>query len=421
MARGEGREATPEAAYEAIADLLNTVDAEGGVGQEGDAPRGRRHLTARDVRIVVEHPANRRRTPLDWFGDSDRNFRTWRLRVQREELGACLRGYAHHRLRLNAASSAQVAEELLGRHERGESPPIEAERLMLADAIVVAGDRLAERTRDLGIAAKAIFEARDENGLREHFEVLQRERYLAQGELVALAMRVLGLAASRREKSVRSKQLGKSWGKVAFAILALALAMLCYVVVEHDKLVRLRSELDAQQLRNDAQEARVVRHLEELRSLENAQARTTGAQQTELPAPPEPENAQELPVNLSEKNGPSPRPRRRAMPSFIDAMSTKPPALPSENGMLASGDIEQVMNRKLNSFFQCVSAALGAKKEIQTVTIEMAISGSGSVVGATVHGGDKEFERCVVDILRRVSFPRFDSHRMGATYSFDVD
>ena len=55
------------------------------------------------------------------------------------------------------------------------------------------------------------------------------------------------------------------------------------------------------------------------------------------------------------------------------------------------------------------------------VKIDLAIAGSGSVLGATVHGGSGSFQGCMGNQIKTVRFPSFGAPRMGARYTFTVN
>jgi eukaryotic-like serine/threonine-protein kinase len=88
---------------------------------------------------------------------------------------------------------------------------------------------------------------------------------------------------------------------------------------------------------------------------------------------------------------------------------------------LRPSDIEAVMNRQLNTLFSCVSQELRAKQPLGNVQIDLAIRGSGQVMGASVNAGSPAFKRCIAGRLRQLRFPAFPAPRMGARYSFSVD
>ncbi|MBN1653819.1 MAG: protein kinase [Deltaproteobacteria bacterium] len=88
---------------------------------------------------------------------------------------------------------------------------------------------------------------------------------------------------------------------------------------------------------------------------------------------------------------------------------------------LRSDDIAGVMNRRLNSLFGCVSQELRRGGRLGTVRIDMAIAGSGDVMGTSILVGSMAFKSCIADKVRKIRFPPFPAPRMGARYSFNVD
>ena len=88
---------------------------------------------------------------------------------------------------------------------------------------------------------------------------------------------------------------------------------------------------------------------------------------------------------------------------------------------LTSSDVAGVMNRKLNTLFGCVGAELRGGGRLGSVQINLAILGSGKVMGASVNTGSPSFKRCIAGKVRNIKFPSFPAPRMGARYSFDVD
>jgi hypothetical protein len=88
---------------------------------------------------------------------------------------------------------------------------------------------------------------------------------------------------------------------------------------------------------------------------------------------------------------------------------------------LTSTDVAGVMNRELNRMFGCVGEELRHGGKLGRVTIDLAILGSGRVLGASVSAGSGSFQKCLVTKLRDVHFPNFPAPRMGARYSFNVD
>ncbi|QQR89722.1 MAG: hypothetical protein IPJ88_16290 [Myxococcales bacterium] len=88
---------------------------------------------------------------------------------------------------------------------------------------------------------------------------------------------------------------------------------------------------------------------------------------------------------------------------------------------LSSEQIASVMNRSMRSLSNCVGAELRSASRPGAVRIDLAIEGSGRVLGASVHAGSASFKSCVVAQVRKVKFPSFSSPRMGATFTFRVD
>ncbi|MDD9935274.1 MAG: protein kinase [Myxococcales bacterium] len=111
--------------------------------------------------------------------------------------------------------------------------------------------------------------------------------------------------------------------------------------------------------------------------------------------------------------------------SYEDAMNTAMELGDVSRGggerQLTSNDVAGVMNRKLNTLFGCVSKELRRGGRLGTVKINLAILGSGKVMGASVNTGSPAFKRCIVGKVRGVKFPSFPAPRMGARYSFDVN
>lgn len=82
---------------------------------------------------------------------------------------------------------------------------------------------------------------------------------------------------------------------------------------------------------------------------------------------------------------------------------------------LTAQTVAGVVNKNLNQIYNaCVRGSVGKVK------VDIAIAGSGQVLGVTVNAGDAAFQRCVADQVRRIRFPSFPAPRMGARYSFDT-
>jgi hypothetical protein len=103
--------------------------------------------------------------------------------------------------------------------------------------------------------------------------------------------------------------------------------------------------------------------------------------------------------------------------SYEDAMMQAIDMGSAEGGggeqQLSQGTVAGVMNKNLNGIFNaCIKGAVG------TVKIDMAIAGSGQVVGVSVSGGDGGVQSCVASQVRRIRFPSFSAPRMGARFTF---
>ncbi|MEM9067530.1 MAG: hypothetical protein AAGE52_03460, partial [Myxococcota bacterium] len=91
-------------------------------------------------------------------------------------------------------------------------------------------------------------------------------------------------------------------------------------------------------------------------------------------------------------------------------------------GRLSPGDVQGTMNRHLNRIFNaCVLPESRAGRSVGSVTIDIAIAGSGQVMGVSARAGSRQFKSCVRRTVRGVRFPRFGAPRMGARYSFSAD
>jgi serine/threonine-protein kinase len=91
-------------------------------------------------------------------------------------------------------------------------------------------------------------------------------------------------------------------------------------------------------------------------------------------------------------------------------------------GRLTGGQVAGVMNRNLNRFYgKCVVPEVNSGGKPGSVKVDLAIAGSGSVMGATVHGGSASFQGCMGQQIKSVRFPAFGAPRMGARYSFTVN
>lgn len=121
-----------------------------------------------------------------------------------------------------------------------------------------------------------------------------------------------------------------------------------------------------------------------------------------------------------------PRGGGNSFASYAEAMS-RPVEIgdASQNGgegRLTGGEVASIMNRHLNRFYgKCVLPEVKAGGKPGNVKVDLAIAGSGSVMGATVYGGSTSFQGCMGQQIKTVRFPTFGAPRMGARYSFTVN
>ena len=91
-------------------------------------------------------------------------------------------------------------------------------------------------------------------------------------------------------------------------------------------------------------------------------------------------------------------------------------------GRLTGSQVASVMNRNLNRFYgKCVIPEVKSGGKPGNVKVDLAITGNGSVMGTTVHGGSAGFQGCMGQQIKSVRFPTFGAPRMGARYSFTVN
>lgn len=91
-------------------------------------------------------------------------------------------------------------------------------------------------------------------------------------------------------------------------------------------------------------------------------------------------------------------------------------------GRLNPASVQSVMNQNLNRIFnRCVIPEARRGGRLGNVTIDIAIAGSGRVMGVSARQGSGQFKSCVRGAVRGVRFPSFGSARMGARYSFSAE
>lgn len=84
---------------------------------------------------------------------------------------------------------------------------------------------------------------------------------------------------------------------------------------------------------------------------------------------------------------------------------------------LTPQQVAGVMNQNINRLVPCLSQGSGGGQ----VRIDMAIAGSGQVLGASVRNGTPGFQRCIAGRVRQIRFPSFPAPRMGASYTFSAN
>lgn len=84
---------------------------------------------------------------------------------------------------------------------------------------------------------------------------------------------------------------------------------------------------------------------------------------------------------------------------------------------LSPQQVAGVMNANINRLLPCVAR----EPNVGTVRIEMAIAGSGQVLGASVRNGSPAFQSCIASRVRAIRFPSFPAPRMGASYTFSTN
>ena len=135
------------------------------------------------------------------------------------------------------------------------------------------------------------------------------------------------------------------------------------------------------------------------------------------------------PVRKRKRGSGSAAPARRSSSGFMsysEAMSRAveigDASQSGGEGRLTGNEVASVMNRNLNRFYgKCVIPEVKSGGKPGTVKVDLAIAGSGSVMGATVHGGSPSFQGCMGNQIKTVRFPTFGAPRMGARYTFTVN
>ncbi len=84
---------------------------------------------------------------------------------------------------------------------------------------------------------------------------------------------------------------------------------------------------------------------------------------------------------------------------------------------LSPQQVAGVMNANINRLLPCVAR----EPNVGNVQIDLAIAGSGQVLGASVRNGSPSFQSCVAGRVRQIRFPSFAAPRMGATFRFSTN
>lgn len=85
---------------------------------------------------------------------------------------------------------------------------------------------------------------------------------------------------------------------------------------------------------------------------------------------------------------------------------------------LTGSQVASVLDRNQRRFFPCVSTELRSGQRVSQVSIDIAIAGSGEVMGVSVRSGSKAFQQCIAGKVQAIRFPKFSAPRMGVRYGF---
>lgn len=81
---------------------------------------------------------------------------------------------------------------------------------------------------------------------------------------------------------------------------------------------------------------------------------------------------------------------------------------------LTAAQVAGTMNGNVRRFARCI----GIDPSVRSVSMNLAIAGNGSIIGASVSSGSPAFKQCVASTARGIRMPPFSAPRMGASYSF---
>ncbi|MBI2895422.1 MAG: serine/threonine protein kinase [Deltaproteobacteria bacterium] len=104
--------------------------------------------------------------------------------------------------------------------------------------------------------------------------------------------------------------------------------------------------------------------------------------------------------------------------SYEDAMNQAVDLGDVERGggeqTLSAAQVAGTMNGNIRRFARCI----GIDPSVRSVSMSLAIAGSGQIVGASVNQGSPAFRQCVASAARSIRMSPFSAPRMGASYNF---
>jgi serine/threonine-protein kinase len=92
-------------------------------------------------------------------------------------------------------------------------------------------------------------------------------------------------------------------------------------------------------------------------------------------------------------------------------------SLTSNSGQkqLTAADIENIMNRHVRKFLPCM-----AGETTKRVDMNIAVAGSGKVIGVSVKKGSPKLKGCVASKVRRIKFPQSSAPRTATNWYFEL-
>ncbi len=81
---------------------------------------------------------------------------------------------------------------------------------------------------------------------------------------------------------------------------------------------------------------------------------------------------------------------------------------------LTAADIQNIMDKNVRRFLPCMD---GSSKK---VTMDIAVAGSGQVIGVSVKEGSSKLKKCVASKVRRVKFPSSGAPRTATSWWFEI-